>query len=61
MLSTPEQKSSFKQAKKDMLELGSSRVVEPGPGDDFRITTLGTGSALPSKYRNGTPGTEQYV
>ncbi|KAF8605692.1 hypothetical protein BDV93DRAFT_45569 [Ceratobasidium sp. AG-I] len=52
LLSTPEQKASFEQAKKDMLELGSSRVVEPGPGDDFRITTLGTGSALPSKYRN---------
>jgi ribonuclease Z len=24
-----------------------------GPGDDVVITTLGTGSALPSKYRNG--------
>lgn len=28
------------------------RTVQPGPGDDIVVTTLGTGSAIPSKYRN---------
>jgi len=28
---------------------------ERKPGDDVVITTLGTGSSLPSKYRNGEP------
>lgn len=28
------------------------RKVEPVPGDDIVVTTLGTGSAIPAKYRN---------
>ncbi|CAE6417360.1 hypothetical protein ACGC1H_002170 [Rhizoctonia solani] len=52
LLSTEDQKDSFKHAREQVSELTSSRAYEPTPGDDFRITTLGTGSALPSKYRN---------
>ncbi|CAE7190402.1 unnamed protein product [Rhizoctonia solani] len=52
LLSTDDQKDSFKHAREQACELASSRKYEPAPGDDFRITTLGTGSALPSKYRN---------
>jgi len=29
-------------------------VQIPQPGDDVTITCLGTGSAMPGKYRNGT-------
>lgn len=32
---------------------GEARIRERQAGDDVVITTLGTGSALPSKYRNG--------
>ncbi|CUA74010.1 ribonuclease Z [Rhizoctonia solani] len=53
LLSTEDQKDSFTKAREQVSELISSRAHEPTPGDDFRITTLGTGSALPSKYRNG--------
>ena len=27
--------------------------IPSSPGDDLRVTTLGTGSAVPSVYRNG--------
>ncbi|KAJ1302197.1 hypothetical protein OPQ81_001023 [Rhizoctonia solani] len=52
LLLTDDQKESFKKAREQVAELTSSHTHEPAPGDDFRITTLGTGSALPSKYRN---------
>jgi hypothetical protein len=61
LLSTKEQKDSFAKARKQAAELASTRIAEPGPGDDFRITTLGTGSALPSKYRNGEPRIQHYL
>ncbi|CAE6423320.1 unnamed protein product [Rhizoctonia solani] len=54
LLSTEDQKDSFTKAREQVSGLISSRTHEPTPGDDFRITTLGTGSALPSKYRNGS-------
>ncbi|CAE6443862.1 unnamed protein product [Rhizoctonia solani] len=52
LLSTEDQKDSFKNAREQISELVSSHIHEPAPGYDFRVTTLGTGSALPSKYRN---------
>lgn len=30
------------------------------PGDDIVVTTLGTGSAIPSKYRNGEPDPSEH-
>jgi hypothetical protein len=53
LLSTQDQKDSFNNAREQISQLTSSHTHEPAPGDDFRVTTLGTGSALPSKYRNG--------
>lgn len=35
------------------LELAQRMEVEASIGDDIVVTTLGTGSAIPSKYRNG--------
>ncbi|CAE6445219.1 unnamed protein product [Rhizoctonia solani] len=52
LLSTEDQKDSFKMAREQVSGSTTSHVYEPTPGDDFRVTTLGTGSALPSKYRN---------
>lgn len=34
-------------------EIAHRTQIRPGPGDDIVVTTLGTGSAIPSKYRNG--------
>ncbi|KAG8744935.1 hypothetical protein FRC10_009170 [Ceratobasidium sp. 414] len=52
LLTTEGQKDSFAKAREQVAKLRAARNREPSPGDDFRITTLGTGSALPSKYRN---------
>ncbi|KAF8755415.1 tRNase Z endonuclease [Rhizoctonia solani] len=45
-------KRLIQQARQQISDLLSSHTHDPAPGDDFRVTTLGTGSALPSKYRN---------
>jgi ribonuclease Z len=43
----------FVEAQKDVIEqLGSGGVVVP-KGADVRVVPLGTGSAIPTKYRNG--------
>jgi len=40
--------------KKMRAEVEAEELSRPKqPGNDVVITTLGTGSALPSKYRNG--------
>jgi hypothetical protein len=41
----------FARVKKRVLEEEITRTSKPG--DDVVVTTLGTGSSLPSKYRNG--------
>ncbi|KAF8734941.1 tRNase Z endonuclease, partial [Rhizoctonia solani] len=52
LLSTDDERDSFNKARQQISDLMSSHTHDPAPGDDFRVTTLGTGSALPSKYRN---------
>ncbi|KAG8683781.1 hypothetical protein FRC08_014079, partial [Ceratobasidium sp. 394] len=52
LLTNEDQKDSFAKAREQVAKLRAARNTEPSPGDNFRITTLGTGSALPSKYRN---------
>ncbi|CAE6409731.1 unnamed protein product [Rhizoctonia solani] len=54
LLSTDDERDSFNKARQQISDLMSSHTHDPAPGDDFRVTTLGTGSALPSKYRNGS-------
>lgn len=34
-------------------QVGGTRINIPQPGDNIEIITLGTGSAVPNKYRNG--------
>jgi hypothetical protein len=42
--------------KRDSISfLDATRRQEPFPGGDIEIITLGTGSAIPNKCRNGTP------
>ncbi|QRV81873.1 beta-lactamase superfamily protein [Ceratobasidium sp. AG-Ba] len=52
LLTTEDQRNSFAKAREEVARLKPSHGKSPTPGGDFRITTLGTGSALPSKYRN---------
>ncbi|KAF8316635.1 Metallo-hydrolase/oxidoreductase [Clavulina sp. PMI_390] len=47
---SPELKDLMKRINEEVQEEEKSRVS--APGDDVVVTTLGTGSALPSKYRN---------
>lgn len=35
------------------IESDARAQAEKSPGDDIVVTALGTGSSLPSKYRNG--------
>src|SRR5271155_275723 len=42
--------------KRDSISfLDATRRQDPFPGSDIEIITLGTGSAIPNKCRNGTP------
>lgn len=50
--STMKQFTAAKAAVGDHVKSG---LLVARPGDDVIVTTLGTGSAVPSKYRNGTP------
>lgn len=43
------------QAKVRQRQESIAQATESTPGNDVTITTLGTGSAMPSKYRNGKP------
>ncbi|KAG8700037.1 hypothetical protein FRC09_006214 [Ceratobasidium sp. 395] len=52
VLTSEGQKDLFAKARDQAAQLQATRTMDPGPGGDFRVTTLGTGSALPSKYRN---------
>jgi len=40
------------EARRNVANDPRSTVTETKPGDDITVTTLGTGSAIPSKYRN---------
>ncbi|KAF8506255.1 beta-lactamase-like protein [Gautieria morchelliformis] len=46
----PKTIETFHEARQTVARDSSSRV--PQPGDDVRVTPLGTSSAMPSKYRN---------
>lgn len=46
-----EQSFSFKGAR-EKIE-GEISALPASPGDDVTISCLGTGSAMPAKYRNG--------
>ena len=51
----PEIEKAFERAKRQIEQVERSNGPRaPQPGDDVIVTTLGTGSAMPSKYRNGT-------
>ncbi|KAG8779155.1 hypothetical protein FRC12_024609 [Ceratobasidium sp. 428] len=52
VLTNEGQKDLFAKARNQAAQLQATKTIDPGPGGDFRVTTLGTGSALPSKYRN---------
>ncbi|KIO33776.1 hypothetical protein M407DRAFT_17385 [Tulasnella calospora MUT 4182] len=43
----------YKTAREDAERSSSSHLPTHSNGEDVAITTLGTGSAMPSKYRNG--------
>jgi hypothetical protein len=43
----------FSTAKAVVQDKAKSGILVARPGDDVAVTTLGTGSAVPSKYRNG--------
>jgi ribonuclease Z len=50
----PEYVAAVKMARKAVQAQEQTLGVRPmSPGDDIVVTTLGTGSAVPSKYRNG--------
>jgi ribonuclease Z len=49
----PKTIEAFHEARQTVARESSSRVAHPG--DDVRVTPLGTSSAMPSKYRNGEP------
>ncbi|KAL7422932.1 hypothetical protein Q5752_002229 [Cryptotrichosporon argae] len=44
--------SAVEAALKSVRAAAARRAQTTGPGDDIVVTTLGTGSAIPSKYRN---------
>lgn len=50
---TPELARAFAQVRDDVRATMATRNPRPKPGDDIIITALGTGSSMPSKYRNG--------
>lgn len=51
---SPEYAAAADAAQASVAEEAIKRVnVQAVPGDDIVVTTLGTGSAIPSKYRNG--------
>lgn len=53
-LASPEYSAAVDAARASVDEEASKRGnSEAVPGDDIVVTTLGTGSAIPSKYRNG--------
>lgn len=60
LLSTEEQKASFQNARQKVLESTPQKLAS-NLSDTYRITTLGTGSAMPSKYRNGKLGSSPPV
>jgi ribonuclease Z len=47
---TPQLARLFEQARDNVK---ATIQPQPRPGDDVVVTTLGTGSSMPSKYRNG--------
>jgi hypothetical protein len=51
--------SAVKDTKNEIEKLAETQIEnlhpELYPGSDVEIMTFGTGSAIPSKYRNGTP------
>ena len=44
---------AVRKAREEVAVIESLRSRPAQPGDDVLVTTLGTGSSLPSKYRNG--------
>lgn len=46
-------KNVEEEIEREEVERGLLKDGKKKPGDDVVVTTLGTGSALPSKYRNG--------
>jgi len=49
----PAMQECFEKAKAEVAAFIESNQRPEVPGSDVRIITLGTGSAVPSKYRNG--------
>lgn len=46
-------KCRFAEAQAEVQSMASKRKVKEMPGEDVMILPLGTGSAMPSKFRNG--------
>jgi hypothetical protein len=46
--------AEVRKARAKVAELAQTKG-ERQPGDDVVVTALGTGSSMPSKYRNGEP------
>lgn len=44
----------MKNTKMSILKIGNTRAESRCPGSEVEIITLGTGSAIPNKIRNGT-------
>jgi ribonuclease Z len=44
--------AAVRAAQASVAAAEAKRTTAPAPGDDIVVTTLGTGSAIPSKYRN---------
>lgn len=49
---SPDYALACEEARRNVENDRRSNVTESKPGDDIIVTTLGTGSAIPSKYRN---------
>ena len=49
---SPDYALACEEARRNVANDPRSTVTETKPGDDITVTTLGTGSAIPSKYRN---------
>jgi len=45
--------SQIRETRKAIAEVRKTKGINSFPGDDVEVMTLGTGSAIPNKYRNG--------
>ena len=49
--------ASFARARATLESLAQGHDMDAVPGKDVSVCTLGTGSAIPTKFRNGEPFT----